>query len=356
MPKFALKFTVALQKEFPFIKLAVGSEYEVLCTLCGCKFSIADGGKRQINQHVQTKKHAKATIAVKNAQPMSSFLPDDPAQVQLAGKEITFAYHSARHQMSGATVHCNSNLIKQLFEPKFTCGERKTAKLVRNVSFTCYFVKMLRNTYQILGNFSRNRPRYREVIKQPEFCYFANRLLKPKLWQDATSDGPRIWRGKRCRHVQACSEAHQRWKIRDDREWIDGAGRIWKISDKICAFAADNCNTNFGGIHRQGKNNVFFRLKQELGREIVGVGCASHIIHNAFDSACDQLPINIEAFAVNIYKHFRLHTVRVETLKNFCDEADVEYMKLVSHSGSRFLSLYPAIQKVKKSSKIFQKL
>lgn len=135
-----------------------------------------------------------------------------------------------------------------------------------------------------------------------------------------------------------------------------GTGRIWKISDKICAFAADNCNTNFGGIHRQGKNNVFFRLKQELGREIVGVGCASHIIHNAFDSACDQLPINIEAFAVNIYKHFRLHTVRVETLKNFCDEADVEYMKLVSHSGSRFLSLYPAIQKVKKSSKIFQKL
>lgn len=125
-------------------------------------------------------------------------------------------------------------------------------------------------------------------------------------------------------------------------------GRSWNIKDKICAFAADNCNTNFGGINRKGEHNVFYRLKQELGRDIVGVGCASHVIHNAFDSACDQLPINIEALAVNIFKHFKLHTLRVEALKDFCVDAKVEYEKLVSHSGSRFLSLCPAIQKVYK--------
>lgn len=125
-----------------------------------------------------------------------------------------------------------------------------------------------------------------------------------------------------------------------------GTGRSWNIADKICAFSADNCNTNFGGVNRKGENNVFYRLKQELGREIVGVGCASHIIHNAFDSACDQLPINIESLAVNIFKHFRLHTLRVNDLEKFCDEAEVEYTKLVSHSGTRFLSLHPAVQKV----------
>lgn len=128
-------------------------------------------------------------------------------------------------------------------------------------------------------------------------------------------------------------------------------GRSWNIADKICAFAADNCNTNFGGVNRNGENNVFFRLKQELGRDIVGVGCASHIIHNAFDSACDQIPINIESLAVNFFKHFRLHTLRVESLKDFCDHAEVEYTKLVSHSGSRFLSLHPAVQKVRKMFK-----
>lgn len=135
-------------------------------------------------------------------------------------------------------------------------------------------------------------------------------------------------------------------------------GKRWKIEEKICAFGADNCNTNFGGVNRKGENNVFSRLKRELGREIVGIGCASHIIHNAFDSACDQLPINIEALAVNVFKHFRLHTLRVEKLKDFCEEAELEYSKLVSHSGSRFLSLHPAVQKVAKNifkniSKIF---
>lgn len=123
-------------------------------------------------------------------------------------------------------------------------------------------------------------------------------------------------------------------------------GRNWKIEDKICGFAADNCNTNFGGVNRKGENNVFFRLKRELGRDIVGIGCASHIIHNSFDSAFEQLP-DIEARVVNIYNHFRLHTVRVNSLKDFCADADVEYTKLAKHSGTRFLSLYPAVQKVR---------
>lgn len=100
----------------------------------------------------------------------------------------------------------------------------------------------------------------------------------------------------------------------------------------------------------QEKGVVVFKLAVKLianeKSETTGVGCASHIIHNAFDSACDQLPINIESLAVNVFKHFRLHTLRVNDLEKFCDEAEVEYTKLVSHSGTRFLSLHPAVQKV----------
>lgn len=125
-----------------------------------------------------------------------------------------------------------------------------------------------------------------------------------------------------------------------------GTGKDWKISGKIVAFGADNCVTNFGGVKRNGENNVFFRLKAELDRDIVGVGCVAHIMHNAFDSACDQLPINIEALSVNIYKHFHIHTLRVESLKEFCENAEVEYTKLTNHSGTRFLTLRPAVQKV----------
>lgn len=125
-----------------------------------------------------------------------------------------------------------------------------------------------------------------------------------------------------------------------------GTGKNWKVEDKVVAFGADNCVTNFGGVNRNGENNVFFRLKKELGRDIVGIGCVAHIIHNAFDSACDQLPINIEALAVNIYKHFHIHTSRVETLKEFCADSEMEYTKLTNHSGTRFLTLHLAVKKV----------
>ena len=34
-------------------------------------------------------------------------------------------------------------------------------------------------------------------------------------------------------------------------------GKDWKIIDKIVAFCADNCVTNFGKVNRNGENNVF---------------------------------------------------------------------------------------------------
>lgn len=127
-----------------------------------------------------------------------------------------------------------------------------------------------------------------------------------------------------------------------------GTGKHWEVENKIVAFGGDNCNTNFGGVDRNGENNVFYRLKEMLNRKIVGVGCNCHIIHNAYDAACDQLPISIESLVVVIYKHFSIHTLRVESLKSICDNQEVTYLKLVSHSGTRFLTLHPAVKKVRK--------
>lgn len=120
----------------------------------------------------------------------------------------------------------------------------------------------------------------------------------------------------------------------------------WNIREKIIGFGGDNCKTNFGGVHRNGKNNVFYRLKDELQRELVGIGCSAHIIHNGFDAACEQLPFELESLVVVLYKHFHIHTLRVESLKGFCDDLDIEFSMLVNHSGTRFLSLHPAIKKV----------
>lgn len=130
------------------------------------------------------------------------------------------------------------------------------------------------------------------------------------------------------------------------------SGTKGKVVDKIVAFGADNCKANFGSVARNGENNVFYRLKQILGREIVGVGCVSHIIHNAFDAACEILTIQIEPLAVVLYNHFKLYTNRTEKLKEFCDEAHVMHTTLQSHSGTRFLTLHKAVAKVRKLSQL----
>ena len=78
------------------------------------------------------------------------------------------------------------------------------------------------------------------------------------------------------------------------------------------------------------------KLEIQLGREIVGIGCGAHIIHNCLQCAVDCLPIDIESFAVKVYKYFHIYTVRVENLKNFCDFAGNNYAKLLEHGNTRF--------------------
>lgn len=97
---------------------------------------------------------------------------------------------------------------------------------------------------------------------------------------------------------------------------------------------------------RRGQNNVYALLKKELGRNIIGIGCGAHIVHNTIQHAVDVLPIEIEALVVKIYKYFHIYTVRVSQLKEFCDFAEIEYKKLLQHGNTRFLSLLPAIERI----------
>lgn len=84
----------------------------------------------------------------------------------------------------------------------------------------------------------------------------------------------------------------------------------YKLSDKVIAFSADNTNTNFGGIGRKGKNNVYQKLKEKLGRNILGIGCGAHKLHNSVQSASDCLPHDVEVILFKIYKHFEIFTVQ----------------------------------------------
>ncbi|CAJ1066337.1 uncharacterized protein LOC128438617 isoform X2 [Xyrichtys novacula] len=68
------------------------------------------------------------------------------------------------------------------------------------------------------------------------------------------------------------------------------------LQDKVVAFSADNTNTNFGGLNRKGRVNVHTKAKDCLQREVIGLGCPAHIIHNTTRTALGIIPIDVELF------------------------------------------------------------
>jgi hypothetical protein len=59
------------------------------------------------------------------------------------------------------------------------------------------------------------------------------------------------------------------------------------LQNKIVALYADNMNISFGGCKRLGKNDVWRKLETEFKRQIIGIGCGSHIIHNCLQCAIE---------------------------------------------------------------------
>lgn len=64
----------------------------------------------------------------------------------------------------------------------------------------------------------------------------------------------------------------------------------------------------------------------------------AYILNNCIQNATDILPINIEVIVIKIYIHFYIYTVRVDNLKTFCNNIEIEYKKMLSFSKTRFLS------------------
>ena len=51
---------------------------------------------------------------------------------------------------------------------------------------------------------------------------------------------------------------------------------------------------------------------------------------------------------MKIFNYFSIYTVRTEALKEFCDYVEINYQPLLNHSKTRWLSLFPAVERLLK--------
>jgi hypothetical protein len=58
-------------------------------------------------------------------------------------------------------------------------------------------------------------------------------------------------------------------------------------------------------VNRNGTNNIFHKLKVEIGKDIEGIGFPAHILHNTV-SVADRLSTNVEAIVVKILNYFSI--------------------------------------------------
>lgn len=88
--------------------------------------------------------------------------------------------------------------------------------------------------------------------------------------------------------------------------------------------------THFGTVSCGGGHlNVFHRLKEELGNDLIGIGCSAHILHNApHDALLNVIPHDIFSVLSLIYKQFYISTKQTECLKSYCDAMDLEFNRI----------------------------
>ena len=324
-------FNSELQADYPFLKKVHGRNDRVKCTHCLSEFSISHGGCSDIKDHTKSAKHkANLQVAAKNVRLDNFFKKTllDDGNMLIAAKEATFAYHSAVHNLSFKTADCSSKLISKLFEPKFSSARTKTEAIILNAIVPLAAEELKNDLKEInfvtLTADASNRKDVKVIPVMVRY-FWPEEGVKSKLLDFHSVPG------ETADIITNCLVSTLK---KND------------LTQKIVAYCGDNCNTNFGGVKRKGKNNVFSYLKKELGRNIVGVGCGAHIVHNCIQTAVDVLSIEVEALVVKIYKYFYIYTVRVTQLKEFCEFVEIDYKKVLQHGNTRFLSLLPAIERI----------
>lgn len=291
-PKRKCTFSVELQNQYAFLKKGK-LDSTVYCNKCLSNFSIAHGGKHDIEKHIQTDKHKLNLTAAASSSKIDSYFKNvsqmNTEDEQLAAEEGLFAFHTVFHNNSFRSMDCTSKLVQKLYKTKFTCGRTKAHAIITNI-----FAPDLLLSLQ----------------KQLEAVHFI------AIFSDASNHKDqklfpilvRFFDKKTGVNVKIIELASLPGETSDlIFNYLKGILKNNNLESKLAAYCADNANTNFGGLQRKGTKNIFFKLNESLNQSILGVGCAAHIIHNSIHTAANLLPIDIESIIAKIYSYFYIY-------------------------------------------------
>ena len=338
MPKRKSQFTDELKQKYPFFRKG-RNDFEAECITCGFGtfVSVANKGRLSLANHVDSEKHKKAVRGEKSSAKVTDCYSKSGTQIEdnVAAAEATMAFHTVKHHQSYKSNDCTSTLIRKVFpdsniSKKYSCARTKVEAIVNNV-LSPMTVQYALNDIQEHGvmylGVATDGSNHQSIKLFPiviQYFDWINGGLQSKLLEVRSTTNETF--------LTIANEVKETLTKMD-------------LFEKCVSFTGDNCNTNFGGLARRKGNNVFSRLKNDVPN-LVGIGCPAHILNNCLHHGTNQMSIDIESIIYKTYQYFCIYTVRTEELKTYCEFVDMEYQKLLSHSVTRWLSLYPGLSRM----------
>ncbi|XP_066486947.1 MAX gene-associated protein isoform X3 [Tiliqua scincoides] len=336
MPKRKCQFGESLASRYKSFKPG-RNQYEAECLVCpaGTYVSVANKGAQALEIHIQSQKHRRSIQNCSSIADIATFVAQSskPSHAVNAA-EATLAFHDISHHSSYRSMDCTPKLNAEIYSDsdvakKVSCTRTKTEAIVNkvlgphSVDVTIQCLKGVSCFGVCTDGSSHGSLKIFPILIQ-FFDYklggIQTKLVELKSAPSETSDTV--------------------------SSYISDTLRQLGIVEKCVAFAGDNANTNLGGFQRSEGNNVFIELKKSVNKNVIGIGCPANILHNAIQHGADTLGINLECIVMKLYNYFSIYTVRTEQLKEYCEFVDINYKQLLSHTKTRWLSLFPAIHRI----------
>ena len=341
MPKRKTSFSSELKEKFPCFRLG-RNNFEAECLTCGCRtfVSVDNKGSADLGEvHIATTKHKKAIRVSGGSTSKVTGLfvkPGSQCQDQVAAAEATMAFHSVRHHHSYNSNDCTSKLVSKIFpysevSKKYACARTKIEAVV-NIVIAPFLIKSILNDIEsgeimYLGVATDGSNHKSTKLFPIVIQYFD--------WQKGGLQSKLI-------EVKSTTNECAVTIATEIKKTLTEKG----LFEKCVSFTGDNCNTNVGGLRcKETGKNVSAHLKKDKP-SLVGIGYAAHILNNCIHHGVNQVSIDIESVIYKVYQHFSISAVRTEALKEYCDFVDINYKKLLSHSATRWLSLYPGLTRL----------
>lgn len=336
MSRRKCKFNNELEAKYPMFK-RTKIDFEVTCESCNKIVSISNKGKADLEQHLQSTKHKSNIQSTSTSKNLNAYFVQRNSKIEdkILAAEATMAFHTVKHHQSYKSCDCSTKLYRRIFSDsevaiKYSSARTKTEAIVNMVLAP----QSLENTFQKVRD---------GTIKYVGVCADGSNhgsiKMFPILVQYFSKESG-------ITHCLLDFKSVTDEKSETICNLIINTLEYSNLISKCIAFTGDNCNTNFGGVDRRGTNNIFRRLETYLKKPLIGIGCPVHLLNNCVHHALDGLTIDVESIVLKIYNFFSIYTVRTEALKEFCTFVEIEYRKLLFHSKTRWLSLFPVINRV----------